>query len=52
MPQRATARQCKDEENITKILEYLVEKPRTKQELRQKFAKPRTTSPKNSLDPK
>ena len=39
MPQRTTAKQKKDAENIVKILQAIAEKPQTKQQLKQKFVK-------------
>ena len=39
MPQRLTTKEKKDAQNINAILQFIVEKPRTMQELRQRFVK-------------
>jgi hypothetical protein len=39
MPARATAKQRKDAENITKILQAIAEEPQSKQELQKKFVR-------------
>ena len=44
MSERATAKQRKDAKNITKILEFVAEKPCTKQELQKKFVRKKGTN--------
>ena len=43
MPKRVSAKEKKDVENLTAILQFVAEKPRTKQELKQRFVKPCTS---------